>query len=86
MQEVPDVGLNSYLAPSNNNEVLRDTTGSRAALLAIRERLAAAQESRLPRAASNGSFLPSDVTGSVTASHSTALRSRLEAMKKRHLH
>lgn len=85
MKEAPDVGLIAHHAPSNTSEVSRDTS-SRAALIAIRERLAAAQESRLPRAPSTGRLLPSDVTGSVTESHSTALRSRLEAMKKRHIH
>ena len=85
MKESPDAGLIAHHAPSNTVEVLRDTS-SRAALIAIRERLAAAQESRLPRAPSSGRFVASDVTGSVTESHSTALRSRLEAMKKRHIH
>ena len=53
-------------------------------LLSIRERLAAAQESRTHRAASlAGSQQADDKMLKTGASHSTALRARLEAMKKR---
>jgi hypothetical protein len=85
IQEATAVESKAYFAPPIDHQMIHDGS-SRAALMAIRERLAVAQESRLPRADSNGTFQPSDATDPVATSHSMTLRSRLEAMKKRHLH
>lgn len=85
IQEATAVESKAYFAPPIDRQIIHDSS-SRAALMAIRERLAVAQESRLPRADSNGTFQPSDATDPVATSHSMTLRSRLEAMKKRHLH
>mmetsp|Transcript_17042 Transcript_17042/g.24280 ORF Transcript_17042/g.24280 Transcript_17042/m.24280 type:complete len:358 (+) Transcript_17042:3151-4224(+) len=65
--------------------VLSTSDGSsRAALIAIRERLAAAHESRVSATTSNCSPQPLEAKEIVAGSRSSALRSRLEAMKKRH--
>ena len=65
--------------------VLSTTDGSsRAALVAIRERLAAAHENKVSATTSNCSPEPLEAKEIVAGSRSSALRSRLEAMKKRH--